>query len=343
MRAVKFQNNRLFYLDQTQLPLNEVWNECGSLEEGYRAIKHLKVRGAPLIGVFAVYCIAVHLKKLPSKKEDFLKQLEKSIGYLKNCRPTAVNLSWALEKIEKTALDNKNKSLSQIKKAVIGQAKAIHKEDIALCEKMADYGAKLIKKGDRILTHCNAGFLATGGDGTAVAVIYKAHKIYKDIKVFADETRPLLQGARLTVWELMKNKVPCTLICDNMAAFHMQKGLIDKIFVGADRIAVNGDAANKIGTYNLAVLARYHKIPFYIAAPFSTFDLSLKSGKSIPIEERPADEVRKVVNKVYIAPKNVKVNNPAFDVTPNKLISAIVTDKGIIYPPFRKNIKKILL
>ncbi|MFH1504551.1 MAG: S-methyl-5-thioribose-1-phosphate isomerase [Candidatus Omnitrophota bacterium] len=340
MRAIKFKNNRLFYIDQTKLPLKEAWCECLSLKDGFQAIKYLKVRGAPLIGVFAAYCIYIHSKNLSQTKAVFLKQLNKSISFLKTCRPTAVNLFWALNRLEKEISLNINKSAVQIKQIILKLAKEIHKEDIALCERMADYGVKLIKKSDRILTHCNAGFLATGGDGTAVAVIYKARKIYKDIKVFVDETRPLLQGARLTAWELMKNKVSCTLICDNMAAYHMQKGLIDKIFVGADRIAANGDAANKIGTYSLAVLARYHKIPFYVTAPFSTFDLSLNSGKDIPIEQRPADEVRKVVNKVYIAPKNVQVNNPAFDVTPSKLITAIVTDKGIIYPPFKENIWK---
>jgi len=219
---------------------------------------------------------------------------------------------------------------------------AINQEDVTLCENMAKHGVKLIKKGDRILTHCNAGFLATSGDGTALAVIYKAHELYKDIKVYVDETRPLLQGSRLTAWELTERRVSTTVICDNMAAILISEGKIDKIFVGADRIAANGDAANKIGTYGIAILAKHHRIPFYIVAPFSTFDLKLDSGKSIPIEKRNKDEVRKLLNKKKVAPRKVKVYNPAFDVTPNKLITAIVSDKGVIKPDFKQNIKKVL-
>ncbi|MBU1122191.1 MAG: S-methyl-5-thioribose-1-phosphate isomerase [Candidatus Omnitrophota bacterium] len=342
MKAVDVKNNQLFYLDQTKLPLKEVWRQCKNLREGFVAIKQLRVRGAPLIGVFAAYCMAQSAKKFSLQKRRFLAQFKEGINYLKTSRPTAVNLSWALDRMERVVFDNREESLSKIKSSLFKEAVAIHKEDIGLCRKMAEFGVKLIKKGDRILTHCNAGALATGGDGTAVAVIYKAHKVYKDIKVYADETRPLLQGARLTAWELQKNNVPCTLICDNMAAYLMQKGTIDKIFVGADRIASNGDAANKIGTYSLAVVAKYHKVPFYVVAPFSTFDLTLKNGNQIPIEERADDEVRTVLGKVAIAPKDIPTVNPAFDVTPNKLITAIVTDKGIIYPSFIKNIKKLL-
>lgn len=342
MDSLKLKNNRLFYLDQTQLPLKEVWRECRKLKEGFLAIKELKVRGAPLIGVFAAYCICIHLKYLPQGTENFLKRLKEALDYLKSCRPTAVNLSWALQRLEKIAFDSKEKNIAWIKQAILKEAKQIHREDMELCRKMADYGVRLIKKGDRILTHCNAGALATSGEGTALAVIYKARRVYKKIKVYAGETRPLLQGARLTAWELLKKRIPSVLICDNMAAYFMQKKQIDKIFVGADRITANGDTANKIGTYNLAVLADYHQIPFYVVAPFSTFDLRLKNGESIPVEERKEDEIRKVINKVYIAPKNMKVSNPAFDVTPNKLITAIVSDKGIIFPPYKKNIGKVL-
>ena len=342
MVSIKFKNNKLSYIDQTQLPLKEIWKQCRNLDEGYAAIKKLSVRGAPLIGVFAAYCIAVHLKSLPSEKKAFLKSFERAIKHLKSCRPTAVNLGWALDRIKHVALDNKEKTTAKIKNAILNQAKAIHKEDVRLCQDMATHGLKLIKKGDRILTHCNTGFLATSGEGTALAVIYKAAKVYKDIKVYADETRPLLQGSRLTAWELMKKKVPSAVICDNMAAALMAHKGVDKIFVGADRIAANGDVANKIGTYNLAVIAKYHKIPFYVVAPFSSFDLSLSIGKQIPIEQRQWDEVKKVVNKVYIAPKKAKAYNPAFDVTPNKLITAIVSDKGVIYPPFKVNIAKTI-
>lgn len=342
MRAIKFKNKQLFYIDQTKLPLKELWKECKSLDSGYKAIEELQVRGAPLIGVFAAYCLYVHFKNKSLTNKKFLSEFQKASKRLKSCRPTAVNLTWALERLEKVVSKNKNKSIVYTKEMILKEAQAINLEDILLCERMANFGVKLIKGGDRILTHCNAGFLATSGDGTALAVIYKAHEFYKNIKVYVDETRPLLQGSRLSAWELIKRRVPTTIICDNMAAILMVQGKIDKIFVGADRIAANGDAANKIGTYGLAVVAHYHKIPFYIVAPFSTFDLKLKSGKSIPIEERNKDEIRKLVNKKEIAPKRAKVYNPAFDVTPNKLITAIVSDKGVIRPPFGKNIKKTI-
>ncbi len=342
MRSIKFKNKQLFYLDQTQLPLNEVWRQCRGKASGYKAMKELQVRGAPLIGVFAAYCLYLELKSKALGKRKFLREFKKTLTYLKSCRPTAVNLAWALERLERAVSKNKNKSVSQIKGIILKEAKLIHQEDILLCERLADHGVKLVKKGDRILTHCNAGFLATSGDGTALAVIYKAYKLYKNIKVYADETRPLLQGSRLSAWELTKRGVPTTVICDNMAAALMAQGKIDKIFLGADRIVANGDAANKIGTYGLAVLARYHKVPFYVVAPFSSFDLKLKNGKSIPIEERNKDEIRKPLNKVYIAPPKMDVYNPAFDVTPSKLITAIVSDRGIIKPPFTKNIAKLI-
>ncbi|MFH1772266.1 MAG: S-methyl-5-thioribose-1-phosphate isomerase [Candidatus Omnitrophota bacterium] len=342
MNAIKFSNNRLWYIDQTKLPACEHWRQCKTLKEGFSAIKSLKVRGAPLIGVFAAYCIAVSLKHFSSNKNKFFLELNEAVSYLKSSRPTAVNLFWALERMAKTALTNKSKSVFDVKRILIGEAKEIHKQDIMLSNGMADYGIKLIKNGDRILTHCNTGFLAASGCGTALSIIYKAHKMKMNIKVYIDETRPLLQGARLTAWELVKAKVPCELISDNMAAYLMQRGMIDKVFVGADRIASNGDTANKIGTYSLAVLCRYHNLPFYVVAPFSTFDLSLAGGNSIPIEQRNMDEVRTVLNKFYIAPKKIPANNPAFDVTPNGLITAIVCDRGIIRGPFKKNIKKLL-
>ena len=343
MRSIKFTpQNKLFYLNQKELPLKESWLKCCGLQDGYRAIKELRVRGAPLIGVFAAYCIWVSLKNLPSSKKSFLKQFKKSLNYLKSCRPTAVNLAWALDRLDKVVLKHQAKSLDVLKQVILKEAKAIHAEDVDLCRKMGQFGSKLVKKGERILTHCNAGILATSGEGTALSVIFKAQALGKKIRVYADETRPLLQGSRLTAWELQKKKVPFSVICDNMAAGLMEKGLISKVFLGADRIAANGDAANKIGTYSVAVLAKYHKVPFYVVAPFSTFDLKLKSGKYIPIEQRPKDEVRKVLGKIYIAPKSADAYNPAFDVTPHKLITAIVSDKGIIYPPFTKNIKKVL-
>lgn len=342
MAAIIFKNNNLFYIDQTKLPNKEVWRQCKSLKDGYAAIKALKVRGAPLIGVFAAYCLYIASKQFSLNKEVFLSEFKAAAEYLHSCRPTAVNLAWALNRMTRVVDKNRDKAVSQLKAIILNEAKEIYQEDIMLCERIGEFGVKLVKSGDRILTHCNAGWLATGGDGTALSIIYKAYKKYKNIHVYSDETRPLLQGARLTTWELMKRKIPCTLICDNMAAYLMQKGEIDKIIVGADRITSNGDVANKIGTYNVAVIANYHNVPFYVAAPSSTFDLSLSQGKDIPIEQRNADEVRVVLGKCPISPREVKVFNPAFDVTPNKLISAIVSDKGIIYPPFKLNIQKII-
>ncbi|MDD5070999.1 MAG: S-methyl-5-thioribose-1-phosphate isomerase [Candidatus Omnitrophica bacterium] len=342
MRSISFKKGKLFYLDQTKLPLVEKWQECSSIAQGYRIIKLLKIRGAPLIGVFAAYCLAVSAEKFAAKKDLFLKQATYAISHLKASRPTAVNLFWALDRMQAVLTNNPDKDTDSLKKLLLKQAALIHSEDVALCKNMGRFGVSLIRPGDRILTHCNTGFLATSGNGTALSVIYEANKKYKDIEVFIDETRPLLQGARLTAWELCRKKVPCRLITDNMSAYCMQQGLIDKVFLGADRITANGDVANKIGTYSVAVLAKYHKIPFYVVAPFSSFDLNLNSPGSLPIEQRNPDEIRKVFNRVYIAPRNVKSYNPAFDVTPGELITAIVTDKGIIYPPFNKNIPKIL-
>jgi len=342
MNAIKFKNNRLFYIDQTALPVKEVWKECLRLEDGWSAIKKLEVRGAPLIGVFAAYCLYIWSKGPVSSGKDFMRRFARAVVYLRECRPTAVNLAWALKRVMLAVEANQDKPVTQLREIILNEAQAIHDEDVLLCARIGEYGNKLIKSGDNILTHCNAGFLATSGDGTALSVIYAAHAAGKKIHVFADETRPLLQGARLTAWELSRNNVPVTLICDNMAAVLMAKDKIDKIIVGADRITAAGDVANKIGTYSVAVNAAYHKIPFYVAAPFSTFDLTLKSGDEIPIEERAHDEVRTVLGKVTIAPKKVNAYNPSFDVTPAKLVTAIITDRGVVYPPFKQNIKKLI-
>ncbi|MDD5135932.1 MAG: S-methyl-5-thioribose-1-phosphate isomerase, partial [Candidatus Omnitrophica bacterium] len=271
--------------------------------------------------------------------KDLLREVTGIARYLASSRPTAVNLFWALARMECIASRNSARSVSDIKRMLEREALEIIREDKEACRSMARYGARLIKSGDTILTHCNAGGLATADYGTALGVLFEASRQGKRIKVYADETRPLLQGARLTTWELMHAGIDTTLICDNMAASLMAKGRIDKIFVGADRIAANGDAANKIGTYSVAVLARHHGIPFYVVAPLSTFDLNIASGKDIPIEERDADEVRAIGGR-FIAPRNVKVYNPAFDVTPNGLIAAIVTEKGIFRKPYAKNFKK---
>lgn len=340
--AISFKNSKLIILDQTKLPLKIKYLQIKNIQESFRAIKELKVRGAPLIGVFAAYSVYIGAKNIRTKsKPAFLQHIFKDIAYLKQCRPTAVNLSWALDRVKKKIVQNKHKSIKELITIIRQAAESIHKEDIKLCKNIGKFGAKLIKPNDRILTHCNAGFLATSGQGTALSIIYEAHKLYPNIKVYADESRPLLQGSRLTCWELLSRKIKVTLICDSMAAYLMKKRGIDKVIVGADRITKNGSVANKIGTYNVAILCKYHNVPFYVAAPSSSFDLSLNSADNIPIEERDPREVKFFCGKAS-APLGVGVWNPAFDTTACNLITAIITEKGIIRPPFRKNIAKIL-
>jgi methylthioribose-1-phosphate isomerase len=342
-KSIFLKQKTLYYLDQRQLPGHVVYKKCSSLKKGYQAIKSLQVRGAPLIGVFAAYCAYIAIDKIKVKdKSLFLKKTREVLDTLGQARPTAVNLFWALGRIHRTIENNESRSIEEIKKTVFVTVKTIHKEDIALSKKIGRIGSKLVKKNSTILTHCNTGFLATSGEGTALAVIYQAHRRGRKNKIYVDETRPLLQGARLTAWELIDSGLDATLICDNTASFLMQQGRIDLVILGADRIAANGDVANKIGTYNLAVSARYHKIPFYVAAPANTFDLSLKKGEQIPIEQRDSQEVKKIRGKCQVAPDKVKVYNPAFDITPHELVSAIITDKGIIYPPFKSNIKRLI-
>ena len=329
VQTIKWKNEKVRIIDQTKLPHKLVYLDIKDVRSMWHAIKKLKVRGAPAIGVAGAFGAVLGIRNIKTDKyEVFKRRLNEVIKYLISCRPTAVNLFWALERMRKCAEKNKAKPVEKIKILFLREALKITEEDKICCRRMARHGAKLIKNGDCILTHCNAGGLATVDYGTALGVLFEANRQGKRIKVFVDETRPLLQGARLTTWELLKEKIDVTLICDNMAASLMEKGKIDKIFVGADRIARNGDVANKIGTYNLAVLAKYHKIPFYVVAPLSTFDVSLSSGNDIPIEERHQDEVRTVMGK-RIAPKNVKVYNPAFDVTPAKLVTAIITEDGV--------------
>lgn len=341
--ALVFKNGCLYYLDQQQLPQKEIYRQCCNLSDASYAIKQLAVRGAPLLGVFSAYSVYIAIKNFSANsKKSFFNKLDKIINCLVNLRPTAVNLSWSLKRIKQVADNNRDEKIVMIKQLILKEAQKIHIEDIKLCANIGKQGLKLIHRGDRILTHCNTGFLATSGEGTALSVIYTAARHYGSMIVYVDETRPLLQGARLTAWELKKRKIDVRLICDDMAAYCMQKKMVDKILVGADRITCCGDVANKIGTYNLAVLAKYHKMPFYVAVPFNTFDLSIVNGEDIPIEERNPNELRKVLGKVWIVPKKVKVYNPAFDVTPHKLITAIITDRGIIYPPFKRNIKKII-
>ena len=323
-------------LDQTKLPHEEFYMDLKSAEDVWGAIRNLRVRGAPALGVAAAYGLYLGIKDSPARhRSDFLAQIHKVKSYLETSRPTAVNLFTALRRIEEKLKNTSFSSSGEGKKKVLLEAKKIHKEDEIFCNRIAKSGLPLIPVGAAILTHCNAGALATAGDGTALAVIFKAKEKGKKISVFADETRPLLQGSRLTAWELQKRGIDFILICDNMAGWMMQQKRVDLVLVGADRITANGDAANKIGTYSLAVLARSHKIPFYIAAPVTTFDLNLPDGKFIPIEERCGDEVAGFAGK-RVAPKDVKTCNPAFDITPASLITAFITDQGIIRPPYSK-------
>lgn len=342
LETITWKNGRVKLIDQTMLPQRLVHIYPTEVKTMAEAIKSLRVRGAPVIGIAAAFGLYLGMRR--SRARDyrrFKQELDGVIIYLSGVRPTANNLFWALDRVRKKVEENSHRSIPELKKILLAHARSMIKEDRAICRRMARYGSRLLRDGDNVLTHCNAGSLATSDYGTALGVIYKAKEEGKKIKVFADETRPLLQGARLTAWELTKSGVDVTLICDNMAAKVMEEGKIDKILIGADRIARNGDVANKIGSYNLAILAQFHKIPFYVVAPVSTFDLSLKSGADIPIEERNKDEIRQIGGK-RIAPVNVKVYNPAFDVTPARLITAIVTEKGILKPPYRKSISRLI-
>ncbi len=342
METIAWKKNKVRIIDQTKLPTKLVYLNLSSAGQLWRAIRKLKVRGAPAIGIAAALGVVLGMRNSKANSfAQFRQELKMVIQYFKKARPTAVNLFWALERMEKLVEAHSRESVSFLKEFLLKEALKIIREDKDICRKMAYFGSKLIRDKDSILTHCNAGALATADYGTALGVIYKAKLEGKRIRVYADETRPVLQGARLTSWELMKHKVDVTLICDNMAAQLMKEGRIDKILVGADRIAANGDTANKIGTYNLAVLADFHRIPFYVVAPVSTFDMRLKSGKDIPIELRGPDEVRKVFGR-QIAPKKVKVYNPAFDVTPHRLIWAIVTERGIFRRPYKDSLRKLL-
>jgi methylthioribose-1-phosphate isomerase len=336
--TIDWKNNQVILIDQTRLPLDEVYLKISDYRELGEAIKQLKVRGAPAIGIAAAFGVCLGANDIDTdNNEDFTKRLTIIIDELATTRPTAVNLFWALHRMSVTLEHNKNKTTNEIKKQLLEEAFAILEEDRIICQKMGKNGASLIKDGDSVLTHCNSGALATGGIGTALGAIHFAFNQGKNIKVFADETRPLLQGARLTTWELIKAGIDVTLICDDMAAYIMQQGLVDCVMLGADRIAKNGDVANKIGTYGLAVSANYHKIPFYVVAPTTTFDRSIKSGAEIPIEQRAAEEITSGFGK-QTAPNDVQVYNPAFDVTPNELITAIISEQGIYDPPFELSI-----
>jgi len=336
---VEFRDNKLIIIDQTQLPDQLVYVELCDYREVVAAIKQMKVRGAPAIGVAAAYGIALGAQDIRADtRAKFLSRFDKILKDFAAARPTAVNLFRAIDRMKKAA--ETAGAVPKIKQALIAEAKKIHAEEEAATRKLSKLGASLIKDGFTILTHCNAGALATAGYGTALGVIKAAHEQGKKIKVIATETRPLLQGACLTAWELMQEKIPVTLITDSMAGHFMSRGQVDCVIVGADRIVANGDTANKIGTYTLAVLAKENGVPFYVAAPTSTIDLTLKSGDKIPIEERSPEEVTSIKG-VRVAPQGIKAANPAFDVTASKYITAIITEKAVVMKPYSSGLKRI--
>lgn len=329
-------------LDQTRLPLEESTLDCRTPEDVWQAIRSLSVRGAPAIGVAAAYGVVLGVQPVASANRDaFDTRFRQVCDHLATSRPTAVNLFWALDRMRGVVTRNPSLRSSVMAERLLDEARAIESEDRAMCEAIGRFGASLLPAAGGVLTHCNAGSLATAGDGTALSVLFAAAAAGKQICVYADETRPLLQGARLTTWELMRRKIPVTLLCDSMAGQVMKEGRIRAVVVGADRIAANGDTANKIGTYAVAVLAHHHGLPFFVAAPSSTFDLSLESGESIPIEQRAAEEITEGLGR-RTAPLDVDVYNPAFDVTPAKLITAIVTERGVIQPVDSETIRRTL-
>jgi methylthioribose-1-phosphate isomerase len=342
IRTIYWEDDAIVMIDQNALPHEEKNLACKNYREVITAINDMTIRGAPAIGVAAAMGIALGVLNLPAKSggEDLQGDFYRICDEFSRTRPTAVNLFWAIERM-KSCFENTLKSgTNYIKNALVEEAIHICEEDIAINRQMGIHGRKLIKDGDSILTHCNAGALATAGYGTALGVIRAAREEGKKLHVFVDETRPVLQGARLTAWEMKKENIPATLITDNMAGLVMKQGKVNLVIVGADRIASNGDAANKIGTYSLAVLARENNIPFYIAAPLSTIDMAIKSGEEIPIEERDEAEVTNF-HGVRTAPEGVAVYNPAFDVTPNRYISAIINEAGIATASFEEEIRKL--
>ncbi|HSB73352.1 MAG TPA: S-methyl-5-thioribose-1-phosphate isomerase [Candidatus Methylomirabilis sp.] len=328
-------------IDQTRLPGEEVYVECRTVEEVADAIRTMRVRGAPAIGVTAAMGMALGAQTITATtSERFLSALEAMGRFLTATRPTAVNLRWAVRRILELAKKSRDLSLTEIKAALVAEAREMREEDIRINQAMGRHGQTLVPNPARVLTHCNAGGLATAGYGTAVGVIRAAAEAGKRVMVWVDETRPLLQGARLTAWELMKAGIPATLITDNMAGYFMGKGQVDLVVVGADRIARNGDVANKIGTYGVSLLARAHGIPFYVAAPISTLDLGLTDGSEIPIEERSTEEVTCIGGR-RLAPAGMRVANPAFDVTPASCVDAIITERGVARAPYDVSLPRL--
>ena len=340
-RTIQWRDDRVVMIDQTRLPAEEVYNEYTDYLGVAEAIRGMIIRGAPAIGVAAAMGVALGAREIAAADHDcFFREFEAICGVMAGTRPTAVNLFWAIDRMKRVAAANRSLPLPELRRLLVAEAIRVEEEDLAICKAIGRNGAGLIPAGATVLTHCNAGGLATAGYGTALGVIRAAHEGGKGIRVFADETRPLLQGARLTAWELMKDGIPVTLISDNMAGHFMKKGEIACCVVGADRIAANGDTANKIGTYAVAVLARENNIPFYVAAPVSTFDLTLPDGDQIPIEERTPLEVTHIMG-IPIAPEGVAVKNPAFDVTPARYISGIITEHGVATGDYLNELKRL--
>jgi methylthioribose-1-phosphate isomerase len=343
IRWVGDERGHLVLIDQTRLPLELVERECRDVETVWEAIKQLRVRGAPAIGIAAAYGVVIgQLSAVSRNEDDFFARLVEVVSYLASSRPTAVNLFWALERMKAKAQSLRGSgSPAQVQRALLAEAQAIHQEDRTICHAIGRYGAELLADQSGVLTHCNAGGLATAEYGTALSVFFTCQDQGKRLHVFVDETRPLLQGSRLTAWELAQRGIEATLICDNMAGQVMREGKVQAVIVGADRIAANGDTANKIGTYSVAVLAAAHGIPFYVAAPTTTFDLSIESGEQIPIEQRSRDEITHGFGR-QTAPDGIGVYNPAFDVTPARLIKAIITEHGVIEPVSQATIQRMI-
>lgn len=369
---VFYENDKLIILDQTKLPGSEIYIELDTKEDVWDAIKELKVRGAPAIGVAAAYGVYVSLKNydpdrqgngagsgevsagtIAESRDGFVRSFREIKDHIASARPTAVNLFWALERMENKMLNTMGAGASRgerdwkeeekyIMEELLSEAHSIRNEDIEACKAMGEYGLSLLKPGMGILTHCNAGTLATAMYGTCLAPVHLGQERGYDFKVFADETRPLLQGARLTSWELSKSGVDVTLICDNMASTVMKQGKIQAVVVGCDRMAANGDGANKIGTSGVAILAKEYRVPFYMFVPTSTIDMDTATGDDIVIEERDGDEIREMWYEKPMAPDDIKMYNPAFDVTDHKYITAVITEKGVVYPPYEKNLRKVI-
>jgi methylthioribose-1-phosphate isomerase len=336
--TVTYEDDVVVMIDQRRLPAEEVYVRCETPSAVAAAIRDMAIRGAPAIGVAAAFGLALGVRRSRADGAALAEEFGAMSAEIAQTRPTAVNLFWAIERMRRRFELERTKGRERLREAMLTEALAIHAEDVAACRAMGDFGAELIPDGARLLTHCNAGALATAGYGTALGIVRSAARAGKVRNVFVDETRPLLQGARLTAWELVHDGIPATLITDNMAGHLMSRGEIDAVVVGADRIAANGDVANKIGTYGVAVLAKENGIPFYVAAPVSTFDLTLASGAEIPIEERPADEVTHLGGR-RVAADGVSVRNPAFDVTPNRHVTAIVCERGVLRPPFGESLR----